>query len=437
MTVLAAATLTVTGVFAMSGQRRLKQSRSFSVLDVDHAWFRSADDSTKIRLEIYYQIHQAGLKFKPDNGRYEADYELKASVFDKKNKVVARETFPRTLSVSAERQTRSRQDFRTSQIDFTLPPARYWVEVELTDINAGKEVNRSFEANLKPLKRNRANLSGLEFVHAVQSAKSAPSAFKKGGYDVVPSVVRTYGGSDSSSLMYYQEVYQGNDAAEQVLLETRLRHWTKGMVYRDTLYVHFDSPVKRQLRRISLAELPAGSYQIEVYLRGRRNKELQVMREQFLVLWSPDQLVRHDWETAIAQLRYIADPSDIKPIKEATTYEERKLAFDAFWDARDPTIGTPENEAKWEFYRRIEYAETHFSQLKREGWRTDRGRIYIEYGPPDELEDVPYAPNALPYQVWHYFTRGEYLRFLFIDENQDGDYRLQFPYDGRGQRPDF
>ncbi|RME26574.1 MAG: hypothetical protein D6800_06220, partial [Candidatus Zixiibacteriota bacterium] len=252
---------------AMSGQRRLKQSRSFSVLDVDHAWFLSPSDTSKFQLEIYYQIHQAGLKFEPDSGRFQAAYELKATVFDKKNKVVARKQIPKTLNVSAERHTRSRQDFRTSQLDFSLPPGRYWVEVILTDLNAGKEFTKSFEAHLKPLKHSRAALSGLEFVHAVQATRGEGSAFLKGGYDVVPSVVRTYGGSDSSSLLYYQEIYQGNPSVEQVLLETRLRHWTKGMVYRDTLYVHFDNPVKRQLRRISLEEFPAGSYQIEVYLR--------------------------------------------------------------------------------------------------------------------------------------------------------------------------
>lgn len=47
------------------------------------------------------------------------------------------------------------------------------------------------------------------------------------------------------------------------------------------------------------------------------------------------------------------------------------------------------------------------------------------------------SPDALPYQIWHYYREGAYRRFTFVDENEDGDYRLQFPYDGLNQRPDF
>ncbi len=75
--------------------------------------------------------------------------------------------------------------------------------------------------------------------------------------------------------------------------------------------------------------------------------------------------------------------------------------------------------------------------MMREGWRTDRGRIYIQFGEPDEIDDYPLAANSQPYQVWHYYRRGSYRKFVFVDEFEDGDYRLQFPYDGLYQRPDF
>ena len=430
-------TLVSTDTAAMSGSRQIRPARQLSVLDADWAYFKSDTDPSRVRLEIYYQVRHGGLEFRKEGDRFVAEYEVTATVLDKKNKVVAQESHPRTVTVPTLERTTSRRDFRTSQFAFYLDPGRYWVELVLSDRYRDDETRRQFGVNLKPFKKDRPYLSGLEFVYSVQAGQETPGVFDKAGYDVVPSVVRTYGGADSASLMYYHEIYQGKDSNETVLLETRLRHWTKGMVYRDTLYVQLDTPVKRQLRRISLDQLPAGSYELEIWLRGRRNKKLQVMREPFLVLWSPDQLVQHDWETAVAQLAYIADASELKPIREAKNDQERQAAFNAFWDARDPTRGTPENEAKWEFYRRINYVNTRFPGIRREGWRTDRGRIYIQYGPPDEIDDIPYAPNAPPYQVWHYFTRGEYLRFVFVDENQDGDYRLQFPYDGRGQRPDF
>ena len=132
---------------------------------------------------------------------------------------------------------------------------------------------------------------------------------------------------------------------------------------------------------------------------------------------------------------------DIKNLEDLylylTTLEERKEAFAEFWRKRDPTLGTVENEVLREFYRRVHVANVRFTGMRREGWRTDRGRIYIQFGEPDQIDDYPYEPNAVPYQIWHYYMSGPYRRFTFVDERQDGDYRLIFPYDGLNQRPDF
>ena len=75
--------------------------------------------------------------------------------------------------------------------------------------------------------------------------------------------------------------------------------------------------------------------------------------------------------------------------------------------------------------------------MGRDGWRSDRGKIYIQYGEPDQIDDYPVAINGKPFQEWHYYRHGSYRKFVFVDEYEDGDYRLQYPYDGLYQRPDF
>jgi hypothetical protein len=92
---------------------------------------------------------------------------------------------------------------------------------------------------------------------------------------------------------------------------------------------------------------------------------------------------------------------------------------------------------KEEFYRRVSFADRRFSILNRDGWRTDRGRIYITYGEPDQIDDNPMSLSSPPYQIWHYYRDGNYRRFAFLDDNNDGDYRLLYPFDGLNQRPDF
>ena len=72
-----------------------------------------------------------------------------------------------------------------------------------------------------------------------------------------------------------------------------------------------------------------------------------------------------------------------------TTDEDRERFIEQFWLKRDPTPGTPENEYREEHYRRIAYADETFATNAVPGWKTDRGRIYIKYGPPVEREAHP------------------------------------------------
>jgi GWxTD domain-containing protein len=100
------------------------------------------------------------------------------------------------------------------------------------------------------------------------------------------------------------------------------------------------------------------------------------------------------------------------------TNEERAEFVEQFWLRRDPTPDTVENEYKEEHYRRIAFANEHFaSHLP--GWKTDRGRIYITCGPPDEIVAKP------PSELWHYRYIegiGEKVTFGFTERN--GEYIL-------------
>jgi GWxTD domain-containing protein len=106
------------------------------------------------------------------------------------------------------------------------------------------------------------------------------------------------------------------------------------------------------------------------------------------------------------------------------TDEERERFIENFWLRRDPTPGTVENEFKEEHYRRIAYANEHFA-AGIPGWRTDRGRIYIMYGPPDEIEDRSQA--APPSQVWRYrYIKGVGADVVieFVDPTGSGEFHM-------------
>jgi GWxTD domain-containing protein len=106
---------------------------------------------------------------------------------------------------------------------------------------------------------------------------------------------------------------------------------------------------------------------------------------------------------------------------------EREQFIENFWLRRDSTPGTIENEFKEEHYRRIAYANEHYASGI-PGWKTDRGRVYITYGPPDEIEDhSSIGSETYPFQQWRYrYIEGIGTNIIieFVDPTRSGEYRM-------------
>src|SRR4030088_1293040 len=100
------------------------------------------------------------------------------------------------------------------------------------------------------------------------------------------------------------------------------------------------------------------------------------------------------------EVPYIISDEERAAFLQLQTNEEREQFIEQFWQRRDPTPGTVENEFKEEHYRRIAYSNENYSDPDLAGWKTDRGMIYIRFGPPDEKESHPSA--VPPYERWLY-----------------------------------
>ncbi|HJT87838.1 MAG TPA: GWxTD domain-containing protein, partial [Bryobacteraceae bacterium] len=127
---------------------------------------------------------------------------------------------------------------------------------------------------------------------------------------------------------------------------------------------------------------------------------------------------------------YIIQPEERAAFLRLRTDGEREQFIKQFWERRDPTPGTPRNEAMEEHYRRMAFANLHFPTAARTaGWRTDRGRIYIMFGPPDEIDAHADgdAGTPFPFQAWtyrHIDRVGNDVVMEFVDRTRSGDYRM-------------
>jgi GWxTD domain-containing protein len=136
---------------------------------------------------------------------------------------------------------------------------------------------------------------------------------------------------------------------------------------------------------------------------------------------------------------YIITDEERQAFKRLQNAEEREQFIEQFWLRRDPTPDTEENEYKEEHYRRIAYVNEHFpSGIP--GWKTDRGRIYITFGPPDEIESHPSGgsyerpaeegggeTSTFPFEQWRYRYIegvGQDIIIEFVDPTMSGEYRM-------------
>ncbi|HTT65010.1 MAG TPA: GWxTD domain-containing protein [Bryobacteraceae bacterium] len=136
---------------------------------------------------------------------------------------------------------------------------------------------------------------------------------------------------------------------------------------------------------------------------------------------------------------YIITDEEKAAFKRLATDEEREQFIEQFWLRRDPTPDTEENEFKEEHYRRIAYANDHYASGI-PGWKTDRGRIYIVYGPPDEIESHPSGgtyerpmeegggeTSTYPFEQWRYRYIegiGSNIIIEFVDPTMSGEYHM-------------
>jgi GWxTD domain-containing protein len=161
--------------------------------------------------------------------------------------------------------------------------------------------------------------------------------------------------------------------------------------------------------------------------RKRREEKLRKELETHFKKWLDD------------DVGYIIMGEEKDAFKHLNTDEEREQFVEQFWLRRDPTPDTIENETKEEHYRRIAYTNERFASGK-PGWKTDRGRIYIMHGPPDEIESYPAggsyqrlpeegggSTSVYPFERWRYrYLEGVGTDIIleFVDPSGSGEYRL-------------
>ena len=363
------------------------------------------------RLNIYAKVSYDELQFIIEDSVYLSKYELAVTIFDKDKYQVDGQLLQEEAVAQSYDLTNSRTSYSVIYAKFDLPPGKYSVSLNLTDLETNKVSTINKKVELKNFEKKKLTISDIAFVRNLQLDSLGIKSFLP---DVSECIVDL-----TQKLDVFFEIYSKSKKDITYDISYILKKAKKGKVLFENSYKRRRDGF-RTLERFSLPNniLSQGDYTLEVNVKSGRLENN--VKKEFFVRWSNMPSTVSDIDLAIKQLKYFAKKEDYDKLKKAPP-EEKLAKFKEFWKANDPTPGTDVNEFMEEYYRRVQYANQTYSGF-RDGWKSDMGMIYIIFGPPTDVERHPFDSGSKPYEIWYYSHINRQL--IFVDENGFGEYRL-------------
>lgn len=403
---------------------------------VDIVSARSDEARTLSRVDVYSRISYTSLSFISTPNGFTASYEMSLSAVEvnennRLRNIVRSPIWDGNIVVDTYVQTQSdeKADFTTQSFDLT--PGRYVFEFELTDKNSNQVYIREVLVTVRNFDAP-TTISDLTLLESYDSETLT----------IIPRVDRTVFTSDGGIKVFYEvysEVAQDVTVRREVFRTVRdggipaVPAWlelgsgegnTSETILFEEELTQLPAGKSQHLVRIPIEDFKAGGYLVRISLLGADGEILDTTGKAFVSLWSG--LAAHilDIDDAISQLEYYAKKKDLNFIKEGSDKVERFQRFQSFWERRDPTPNTKRNERMEEYYYRIAFTNRKYGAVQ-DGWKTDRGYVYVTFGEPDFVQNRPFNFDYEPYEVWIYERIGR--RFIFIDKTGFGDYELLVP----------
>jgi GWxTD domain-containing protein len=409
------------------------------VLNVDYARFRNDDQSGY--LEVYYGFYPNLLTYRLSNGVYHAGVKLHTRLRNKATHAVAvtqQALLP--LAITDTSSASYRFPFIT-QTGHVVPFGEYTLEVLAVDsLNASRRDSISL-----PLKFQRypdtLSLSDVELCSKVAASNQKNDPFFKNSLEVVPSAALVFGVATHPMLFNYVELY--NLDPDATYTAKRQLVASDGKVVKES-----SQPRQYGMRNgveagsMNVTAVMPGKYAFRLLLLDERGREVGRSEKTFFVYnphlqapastpaVSPFQATQlaglSDAELTkeFQQAQYLATSDEAKMFAQLTSETGKREFLANLWSQVELGRFDRAPIKRAEYLRRVAVANQNFTVLGREGWRTDRGRIYLLYGDPDQIDRFPGETESKPYQIWRYFGIERGVEFIFIDRWGDSNYHL-------------
>jgi len=345
----------------------------------------------------------------------------------------------------------------TSNINFVvfdqqriaLPSGKYKIELLLSDMNRDLPAFKAKDSLALDFAPKKIGISDIELVESAQAA-SESSKIAKSGYDFIPYQDNFFP-EGMKKISFYAEIYNTESifpSGSPFLVTTSIQSVETGKTIGDFQRIKRETAgqVNVVYNDFDISELPSGNFNLVISVRDKENKEVAMQRLFFQrsnpsvqyntqalqnviignsfvsMITSVDTL--HEYIRMCGPIAGANEKLFINSLPKHPDLLTMQQFFLEFWTQRNKTA--PMNE--WiKYYNTVQVVNKEFGSIYKKGYETDRGRVYLEYGAPNQRIQETVNPDTFPYEIWQYYSVKDQSNVKFVFYTRDralNDYLL-------------
>jgi GWxTD domain-containing protein len=281
--------------------------------------------------------------------------------------------------------------------------------------------------------------SDLELCSNIKTSDQKNELFYKNSLEVMPNPTLIFGVASHPMMFSYAEIYNLN--LEQTYTVKSQVVGQDGKVVKEASKSR-KYGVKNAVEAgtTNVASIPSGKYRFRLTIADDTGNAV-VQTEKTFYIYNPHiqgtqvssasikaselaGLTGDELAEEFRRAQYVATDQELKTFSQITSAEGRREFLAKFWTEVEVGRMGQSGIPRMAYLQRVSTANQRFRAMSREGWRTDRGRVFIIYSEPDEIERFPSSENSKPYEMWNYYGIENGVVFVFVDRSGFGDYVL-------------
>jgi GWxTD domain-containing protein len=409
--------------------------------EFDYAQF--GYDTLSNYVEFYYSFDQSSLQFIDTDT---TDYVEGILHIDISDSTLGKKIIDRNWIISNEiTDTLGLNRSLIGVIGFVIDKGSYKVVVTGSDANnpSNKRIIDEYLIVRPFLKLNMA-ISDLQLAsNIIPQSDNTSSIFYKNTFEVTP-LPASVCGENQPVLFYYSELYnlQFNPSQEDLRLDELVVNSRGQIVSSKSKKINKAVDSRVEVGMVKVHKLPTDTYRLIIDLIDSSANYGVSSSKRFFV-YNPSIVSADSFQTTVspvlsttfgamseeeiddlfAKSKYIATVQEQDQYKSLSTLDAKREFIYKFWKTRDENALNPGGSYQ-NYLKRIADSNARFSAMGKEGWQTDRGRVFLVYGEPSEIQRYPNQTETKPYEIWQYENIEGGVMFVFGDLTGFSDYQL-------------